>query len=490
MTSLTDTTASFGTLHFGTAQLGDIRRTRRLVQAADAIVQHPGGTLPQKLHDPAPLEAVYRLANRKEVTHAAVLEPHRQHTLKLMRQTEGPVLLIHDTTELDYTSITSLKGLGQIGKGNGRGYQCHNTLAVHVPTRTVLGLANQILACRDRVPKDESRQAKRDRLTRETRLWKQGSAAVWPAPDGALWVDVCDRAADTFEYIEYKHKTNGSYIVRSQFDRRCTVRGDGAECCGKLHEYARRLEPLGGRYVAVQAQKGQPARLAKVLIAAAAVEVLAPKQPRGEHGTDPLPLNLVVVREIEAPEAADPLEWILLTDRPATDLAEACVIVDWYGCRPIVEELHKGMKTGCGIETLQFTTEAAVEPVIALLSVVAVFLLNLRDAGRDPKTATAPATQYVPVIYTEVLCGWRHGAVRPGWTVGDFYLALGRLGGHQNRKGDPPPGWLVLSRGWTLLQAMVQGVEAMRRCRNQPVATGEPPRAGPRPEGATDGGLT
>ena len=54
MTSLTDTTASFGTLHFGAAQLGDVRRTRRLVQAADAIVQHPGGTLPQKLHDPDP----------------------------------------------------------------------------------------------------------------------------------------------------------------------------------------------------------------------------------------------------------------------------------------------------------------------------------------------------------------------------------------------------------------------------------------------------
>ena len=240
----------------------------------------------------------------------------------------------------------------------------------------------------------------------------------------------------------------------------------------------------------VQAHKGQPARLAKVLVAATAVEVLAPKQPRGEHGTDPLPLNLVVVREIEAPQTAEPLEWILLTALPANDLTEACVIVDWYGYRPIVEELHKGMKTGCGIETLQFTTEAALEPVIALLSVVAVFLLGLRDAARDPKTAAEPATQYVPVIYTEVLCGWRHGEVRPGWTVKEFYHALGRLGGHQNRKCDPPPGWLVLSRGWTRLQAMVDGVEAMHRCRDRPAATGERSRAEPRSEGRTTGGVT
>src|SRR3954447_26229427 len=126
MTSLTDTAASFGSLHFGEAQLGDVRRARRLVQAADAIAQHPGGTLPQKLHDPAPLDALYRLANRKEATHAAVLEPHRRRTLGSMRQAQGAILLIHDTTELDYTTITSLEGLGQLGNGRGRGYLCHN----------------------------------------------------------------------------------------------------------------------------------------------------------------------------------------------------------------------------------------------------------------------------------------------------------------------------------------------------------------------------
>src|SRR4051794_7913165 len=171
MTSLTDTAASFGSLHFGEAQLGDVRRTRRLVRAADAIVQHPGGTLPQKLHDPYPLDALYRLANRKEVTHAAVLEPHRQHTLAAMRAARGPVLVIHDTTELDYTSLRSLTGLGQIGNGGGRGYECHNALAVHAPTRAVLGLANQILARRDTVGKGESRRDRLRRQTRESRLW-------------------------------------------------------------------------------------------------------------------------------------------------------------------------------------------------------------------------------------------------------------------------------------------------------------------------------
>ena len=490
MISLTDTTASFGTLHFGGAQLGDVRRTRRLVQAADAIVQHPGGTLPQKLHDPYPLDALYRLANRKEVTHEAVLEPHRQRTLRAMREVEGPVLLIHDTTELDYTSLRSLTGPGQIGNGNGRGYECHNTLAVHAPTRAVLGLANQILARRDTVGKGESRQDRRDRETRETRLWKRGGEAVGPAPEGAPWIDVCDRGADVFEYIAYKHKSSGHYVVRSRHDRLCAVRIDGVARRRKLHGYARALGPPGGRYVSVAARDGRPARRAKVLVAAGDVEIVAPKQPRGDHGPEPLPLRVVIPREVEAPEGAAPLEWILLSDRPAGDLAEAGGIADWSGCRPIVEEFHKGMKTGCGVETLQFTTEAAIRPVIALLSVAAVFLPGLRDAARDPATAGRPATRYAPVIYSEVLCSWRHGEIRPEWTVEEFYWALGRLGGHQNRKNGPPPGWLVLSRGWTRLQAMVEGVEAMGRFRAGTAAPEERPRAGPSPEAVGDAGVT
>src|SRR4051812_49859739 len=123
---------------------------------------------------------------------------------------------------------------------------------------------------------------------------------------------------------------------RPKHPRLCTVLIDGVACRRKRHGHARGLEPLGGRYVHVAALKGQPARRAKVLIAAGEVELVAPKQPRGDHGPEPLPLRVVVLREVEAPEGVDPLEWILLSNRPAGDLAEAGEIADWYGYRPIV----------------------------------------------------------------------------------------------------------------------------------------------------------
>lgn len=456
---------TFGDLNFGTARLGHVARTRRLVKSAELILRHPGGTLPQKLRDPAHLDGFYRLVNREEVTHQAVLEPHRRRTLELMRHADGPILTIHDTTEIDYSGLTSVAGLGRIGNGSRRGYLCHNTLAVSADTGAVLGLANQILARRDDVPENETRRARLARAGRESRLWVMGSEAVGPAPAGATWVDVCDRGADVCEYIDYKHRTGGHFIVRSRHDRNCTTDGVVA----RLHERARGLEPLGCKTVDVSAGAGRAARRARVTIAAAAVTILPPKQPRGEHGTEPIALYVVIVREVDPPAGVEPLEWILLSDLAADDLGGAERTARWYARRPVVEEFHKGMKTGCGVEKLQFTTEAALRPAIALLSVVAVFLLGLRDAGRDPGRADLPAVRFVPGWYVEVLSAWRHGEIRPGWTVREFYLALGRLGGHQNRKGDGPPGWLVLWRGWDTLHAMLAGVAAVSQGRREGV---------------------
>src|SRR5438270_5088214 len=91
----------FGTRNFGTAELGDRRRTKRLVRVADRIAAHPGGSLPAKMHAPADLRALYRLMNHPRVTHEAVLAPHYEQTRLLMAHSNEVVLIVHDTTELN-----------------------------------------------------------------------------------------------------------------------------------------------------------------------------------------------------------------------------------------------------------------------------------------------------------------------------------------------------------------------------------------------------
>lgn len=457
------TLSRFAIEHFGDAELGDVRRTKRLVQVAGRIVSHPGGTLPQKMGEPADLKALYRLVDCDAVTHASVMETHRQLTLRRMRECKGVVLLIHDTTQLDYTGKHSLENLGQIAKGFHRGYLCHNTLAVEAGSGRVIGLASQILHIRPKVPKKEPRKKRRDRLDRESRLWKRGSEAVGPPPEGRMWVDICDRGADLFEYLDHKHAQGGWYVVRSKHDRVVWAGGD----CNrpvKLHEHARSLAPLGTWTVQVSANAGQPARLARVSLASAKVTLPVPRPKCGEHGDEPLEAWVVHVMEIDPPAGCKPLEWVLLTNLPAQGFTQAKERVDWYARRPTVEEFHKAQKSGCGIELPQFTDCSRLEPVIALLSVVAVFLLSLRDAARNQQTSTTPAIDLVPQTYVQVVNAWRWKDKFRATTIAEFLLAVARLGGHQNRKSDGPPGWLTLWRGWQELAAMMRAVEALEKC--------------------------
>jgi transposase-like protein len=455
---------SFGEVHFGDCALGDCRRNRRLVDLADRIHQHPEGSLPHKLRDPAAYRAWCRLMNQAPVTHAAVLGPHRQHTLQQMRQQAGPVLILHDFTELDYSGHQTLRGLlGQIGNGGGQGYECHNSLAVEPDRGQVLGLVNQILHRRRHAPPGEGIAAKRDCPGRESRVWLEAVQAIGPAPAGALWVDVADRGADTFEFLEHECRHGRHFVVRSRYNRGLLAEADGGPAA--LHDLLRAQAPVLGWTVTVAAQGGQPARRARVVAAYRAVTVRAPHTGRrGQYPRRPLPLWGIRVWEVDPPAGvSEPLEWLLVTNVPVEDAARLRERVSWYERRPLVEEFHKAQKTGMAIESLQFTTEGALQPAIALLSVVAVGLLNLREGARDDARAEQPATTQVEAVYVEALSVWRYGQARD-LTVREFTQALGRLGGHLGRKCDGLPGWQTLWRGWNQLQTLVTYEKSRAKC--------------------------
>lgn len=450
--------ASFGEEHFGAAQLGDVRRTKRLVSLTDEMVKHPGGTLPHKLKDPAPLKALYRLMDCEEVTHDAVLAPSCARTLERMSEVKGTMLLIHDGSELDFTSRKSLEGLGQIGNGSGRGYLAHNVLAVVAETRDVIGLVYQKLAKRPKVSKQETRQARRERPDRESRLWKEASAAIPAPPPGCRQVEVADRGADVLEFLDAVEARGKWYLVRSKHNRKIRLE-NGQET--KLHDYARKLRVRGHKRIAVPARGKQPPRKGKVSIAWAEVTLLIPPQPRGEVRGVPLTTWVICVREVDPPPGVEPVEWILLTNVAVRTLKDAWERVCWYQCRWIIEEYHKALKTGCDIESLQFTSEERLKPAIALLSVVALFLLNLRNASRRADAQQRLAREILPLEFVVLLALWRYKKRRTNLTVHEFYYALARMGGHQNRKHDHRPGWIVLWRGWTQLQAMAEGARLL-----------------------------
>jgi hypothetical protein len=379
-----------------------------------------------------------------------------------MCATSGVKLIIHDTTEADFSGL-DIDDLGPIGNGNCRGLLLHNVLAYDLEKAEVIGLLEQFVHRRRQVPKGESPKAKREHPDRESRLWIKGAQAVGQVPAGQIWVNLNDRGGDGFENLEKQNSLGQGFCVRSKSNRRVQVQDKAGRIVSrKLHDWARRLPTLARKTVEVSANADQPEREAKVRIAAGAVRVLAPRPRRGEHGSQPLDLWVVHVKEENEPANTEPLEWFILTNVPTENKPQALERVGWYEKRPVIEEYHKAQKTGCAMESPQFTTRHALEVTVAVLSVVAVQLLRLRDLSRQSKAPTTPATEVVDADYVEVLSLWRYKEHRPGLTVRDFLWALAKLGGHLNRPSDRQPGWLVLWRGWTKLQLLVDGVRVMR----------------------------
>jgi hypothetical protein len=458
-----DFPATFGADNFGTLKLGNKRRAPRLAKLMDLLLRHPGGSLPDKLNRPADLRAFYKLMDRPEVTHAVVLGGHAEHTRRAIAALEPGtvVLLLHDATELDFTSKkTLLASLGQIGPGSHRGYICHNSLAVRADSGETLGLTSQLLHHRADVPKKETAKQSRERLNRESRLWPRGAAASGLAPAGIRCVDVSDSLSDTFEYLAYEMSHGREFVLRARENRKLV------EPVAKGHfllDAARRLPPAGEHQITVLDSPTRQARTATVRVAFAPATIAAPGEKLGDYDAKSLDLWIIRVWEPKPPKAEEPLEWILLTNVPVANYDDARERIAWYERRPIIEEYHKGMKTGCSIEGMQFATIQRLEPAIAVVSVLATTLLRLRDAARLPDADVRFATAVVAAEYVQVLTdhyGKRLGA-KP--SVRKFFMHVARLGGHQNRKADGLPGWITLWRGWMKLQCMVDGHRAAQR---------------------------
>lgn len=459
-------------MHFDGVELGDERRNRRLPQLVDELVRHPGGTLPQKLPRPADQEAFSRLCSADDVTQAAVLAPHRKRLLQTLQNTKQFLLVVHDATEFDFSSRTSLRKLGQIGNGHGRGDLAQQSLVVDPRQGTVLGLANQILHTRVQTPLNEGVAAKRERESRASRLWLEG---VQGLPARREIIDVCDRGADTFEFLEQEVHSGRTFVIRASHDRsiRPTDVADDAAALS-LFEFARGLPSLGASETTVRipaARRGKSRkdlpvlRIAPLQVSAAPMRVLAPHVRRGAHGREPLLMWIVRIWESHPPAGCEPLEWLLLTNHPAQTLAAARRVKTWYEWRWIIEDYHKGQKTGCAVEDLQFRDEERLQPALAVLSIVALTLLQLRNALRDPTASRRRAADVIEPEAILVLSQWTEGEPRPDWSLEEYTLALARLGGYRRRKNSPP-GWQTLWRGQTKLELMLDGVRTIHKLRN------------------------
>src|SRR5437763_2448722 len=184
---------------FGTADLGDARRTHRLVSTMAAIARAPDESLPRQLGSLANTKAGHRLFDCGAVTREAVMNPHVAQC-RAAAARHPIVLMVHDDTILAFSPHRTLKGAGRVGDDRGTGFRAHSCLAV-LPSGATLGLAHQTIWARPRAsrPRPASRRSGPTRSRRSAALptARSLSRSGTAAPTSSRISSACGRPAGT-----------------------------------------------------------------------------------------------------------------------------------------------------------------------------------------------------------------------------------------------------------------------------------------------------
>ena len=357
------------TQELAAVDLGDRRLERRLVQIVERLASQPEASIPKACGSAAATKAAYRFFANRRVSPSAIVQGHRMATLQRMSD-HSLILVLQDTTSLDYTHHPKTQGLGPLETKGRHGLLVHTSLACSedgVP----LGLLDQQVWRRDPQTVGQRHQRKeRPTEAKESAKWLCGvRASLEGVPASVCVVTVGDREADIFDFFREAFLRDTQVLVRAAWNRRV------AQPTGCLWEEAARTPVQGEEIIEVGRAKDRLPRQARATIRFTAVQVCPPRHRRKEAGLQPLPLYAIEVREETPPPKEKGIHWLLLTNRPVTDLEEARRLVRWYGLRWLVERYHFVLKSGCRIEERQLETGERLERCLAVYAVVAWRLL-------------------------------------------------------------------------------------------------------------------
>ena len=463
-----DAEEDWAQVEFGAAELGDARRTARLVRLAHQLGERPEASLPQALEDDAALKAAYRLFDNAEVAHEKVLAPHVVSSIRRM-QGQAVILAVQDTTFIDYSTHRATEGLGPLHtKGDGGyGMLCHGTLAF-TPERLPLGVLSLRLWARD--PDQRQRRATRRQRPiqdKESQKWIDSVrtvAALKHHVPGTRLVSVADREGDVFEFFTEAQALGVDLLVRASWNRNLS------DAQAPLFARLAAAPVLARKHLALPASGKRKARTAKLELRACPLTLTAPLNGSG-RGLAPLALWGVWAYEPKPPKGVEPLDWKLLTSVPVASAAQALERLEWYAARWGIEQWHKILKSGCRIEVRQLESIKRLQRLLTVYAVIAwrIFYATMLARLVPDLSCTAILNEDEwQALYCRIYRTSTPPATAPPLRQAVRWIA--KLGGFIGRTSDGEPGTQTLWKGFQELMAMTEMYRIMKTHATQPLA--------------------
>jgi hypothetical protein len=305
------------------------------------------------------------------------------------------VLAIQDTSELNFrTTPERRRGLGEIGKGVGRGLLLHAMLALDADSNACLGLVDgHIWTRHGRVAVGH---AKRPPQEKESWRWIATAERAKEILAAAAMVTVIDdREGDIYAKWATVAAQDFHLLTRSMHDRALA----GGE---SLYATAARLPIADVASVALMARANRPAREAKLALRFGRVKLKKPQGPGLQSLPETVELTVLEVVERDPPAELEPLHWYLLTTHEVRDAAGAWEIVNWYKKRWAIEQLFRLLKTQ-GLQIEDSRVESAdrllkLAAIAAKAAVITLQLLHARDGRSDEPASLAFTDEEIQLL--------------------------------------------------------------------------------------------
>jgi Transposase DDE domain len=403
-------------------------------------------------------KAAYRFLSNGRINEMAILSGHFQATRERFAATNGPILILHDTTEFSYTR-ESKEAIGILYKSCGRkdkdgrprlhtlcGILMHSSLAV-TPEGLPLGLTAIKFWTRSkfkgtnalkrkinptRVP-IEAKESVRwlENLRQSTNLLDEPSRCV----------HIGDRESDIYELFCTAQGSGTKFLIRTCVDR---LAGDGR------HTIAAAM-----RQVKVKAIHQVEVRDAKGAVSQATVKVkyhrLRVHPPIGKQKEyPPLMLTVIYAQESSTPPNREKIDWKLITNLPVRSRKDAVEKLAWYAMRWRIETFHKILKSGCRAEASKLRTAERIVKLIAVFCILSwrIFWMTMMNRVA-PLVSPLVALTHIETRLLDRLLPETRKRQKP--TLATYLSKIARLGGYLARAKDSPPGNTVMWRGLSRL---------------------------------------
>ena len=451
---------------FGAAELGDTRRTDRLVAMGARAAENPAGSITAVFCNAAEREAAYRFVENQDIE-AAKITAAVARAAAARSVGDVVVFVACDGSSLNVSDDDGAKRLGRVGtrKANAQGLQVMTAIGI-ASDETPLGILGQVYWTRERGgPRKKDSRNQRSVEDKETIHWltvmQQAQRAISiEAPSTRLWFQM-DRGADAWPVLRTAVEAKHWITVRASWDRRLVTTDEHQRYLWETMDQA----PLQGAYtldVPALADGKRAARTALMVVRAAEVTLDLIAKPTETH----LATRLWAVWVSESgscPEGEDPIEWMLLTNYPVLDFAAAALVVRGYTQRWRIEQFHRTWKSGaCRVEDTLLEDRDHIIIWATLQASVAMRIVRLTYLARHrpDEPATTELTHH-EVDAAILVSGTKKFHRGDPLTIAQAILLIAQCGGYTGKSSGGPPGALVLARGLAKIQTVAKVLEKL-----------------------------